>query len=206
MKSKKYKQSLNQAIKILSDLGISKDPFINYNINPINFYNSINDDNYTKELVNLVVNKTNNKNYEIFFKIQAKNYLDHLFNSYSEIELSMKKEEEKEEERKRNRFKSSDSKLEFSSNPLGYLVKEGENDIQKAIKLIEEANILYKEGKYVQCREILLRAYNYNAFNVDLLYNLFLTNYIIGDFELANDFLNKLFLIENIIELEYFRF
>jgi hypothetical protein len=206
MKSKKYKQSLNQAIKILSDLGISKDPFINFNIKPIDFYNSINDDNYTKELINLVVNKTNNKNYEIFFKTHAKNYLDHLFNSYSIIELSMEKEEEKEEERKRNRFKSSDSKLEFSSNPLGYLVKEGENDLQKAVKLIEEANILYKEGKYVQCREILLRAYNYNAFNVDLLYNLFLTNYIIGDFELANDFLNKLLLIENIKELEYFRF
>jgi hypothetical protein len=206
MKSGKYKQSLNQAIKILSDLGISKDPFMNFNIKPIDFYNSINDDNYTKELINFVINKINNKNYEIFFKIHAKNYLDHLFKSYSIIELSMEKEGEKEEERKRNRFKASDSKLEFSGNPLGYLVKEGENDLQKAVRLIEEANILYKEGKYVQCREILLRAYNYNAFNVDLLYNLFLTNYIIGDFSLANDFLNKLLLIEDIKELEYFRF
>jgi hypothetical protein len=206
MKSKKYKQSLSEAIKILSNLGISKDPFIDFNINPINFYNSLNDDNYIKELINFVVNKTNNKNYEIFFKIHAKNYLDHLFKSYSIIELSMEKEEEKEEERKRNRFKSSDSKLEFSGNPLGYLVKEGENDLQKAIKLIEEANILYKEKKYIQCREILLRAYNYNAFNVDLLYNLFLINYVIGDFALANDFLNKLLLIEDIKELEYFRF
>jgi hypothetical protein len=205
MKSKKYKQSLSQVIKILSNLGISEDPFINFNINPINFYNSLNDDNYIKELINFVVNKTNNKNYEIFFKAHAKNYLDHLFNSYSIIELSMEKEEEKEE-RKRNRFKASDSKLEFSGNPLGYLVKEAENDLQKAVKLIEEANILYKEGKYFQCREILLRAYNYNAFNVDLLYNLFLINYIIGDFALANDFLNKLSLIEDIKELEYFRF
>jgi hypothetical protein len=206
MKSKKYKQSLNQAIKILNNLDIYKDPFINFNINPINFYNSLNDDNYINELINFVVNKPNNKNYEIFFKTHAKNYLDHLFKSYSIIELSMEKEGEKEEERKRNRFKASDSKLEFSGNPLGYLVKEGENDLQKAIRLIEEANILYKEGKYVQCREILLRAYNYNAFNVDLLYNLFLTNYIIGDFSLANDFLNKLLLIEDIKELEYFRF
>jgi hypothetical protein len=206
MKSRKYKQNLIEAIKILDNLGISKDPFINFNIKPIDFYNSLNDDNYTKELINFVVNKTNNKNYEIFFENQAKNYLDHIFKSYSIIELLMEKEEEKEEERKRNRFKPSDSKLEFSGNPLGYLVKEGENDLQKAIKLIEEANILYKEGKYVQCREILLRAYNYNAFNVDLLYNLFLINYIIGDFELANDFLNKLLLIEDIKELEYFRF
>jgi hypothetical protein len=206
MKSKKYKQSLSEVTKILNNLGISKDPFINFNINPINFYNSLNDDNYIKELINFVVNKTNNRNHEIFFKNHAKNYLDHIFKSYSIIELLMEKEEEKEEERKRNRFKSSDSKLEFSGNPLGYLVKEGENDFQKAIKLIEEANILYKEGKYVQCREILLRAYNYNAFSVDLLYNLFLINYIIGDFALANDFLNKLLLIENIKELEYFRF
>jgi hypothetical protein len=206
MKSKKYKQSLNQAIKILNNLDIYKDPFINFNINPINFYNSLNDDNYINELINFAINKTNNKNYEIFFKIHAKNYLDHLFKSYSIIELSMEKEGEKEEERRRNRFKASDSKLEFSGNPLGYLVKEGENDLQKAVRLIEEANILYKEGKYVQCREILLRAYNYNAFNVDLLYNLFLTNYIIGDFSLANDFLNKLLLIEDIKELEYFRF
>jgi hypothetical protein len=206
MKSGKYKQSLNEVIKILSDLGISKDPFINFNIKPIDFYNSINDDNYINELINFVISKINNKNYEIFFKIHAKNYLDHIFNSYSIIELSMEKEEEKEEERKRNRFKSSDSKLEFSSNPLGYLVKEGENDLQKSVKLIEEANILYKEKKYIQCREILLRANNYNAFNVNLLYDLFLINYIIGDFALANDFLNKLLLIENIKELEYFRF
>jgi hypothetical protein len=206
MKSGKYKQSLIEATKTLNNLSIYKDPFINFNIKPIDFYNSINDNNYINELINFVISKTNNKNYEIFFKIHAKNYLDHIFKSYSIIELLMEKEEEKEEERKRNRFKASDSKLEFSGNPLGYLVKEGENDIQKAVRLIEEANILYKEGKYVQCREILLRAYNYNAFNVDLLYNLFLTNYIIGDFSLANDFLNKLLLIEDIKELEYFRF
>lgn len=205
MKGEKYKQILGKAVKILNDLDISKDPFINFNINPLNFYNSINDDNYIRELVNFVINKTNNKNYEIFFEDHAKNYLDHLFNSYSIIELVMEKEEEKEEERKRNKFKSSDSKLEFSANPLSYLVREGEGDLQKAIKLIEEATILYKERNYVQCREILLRAYNYNAFNVDLLYNLFLINYIIGNFTLANDFLNKLLLIEDIKELEYFR-
>ncbi|MGB9638826.1 MAG: hypothetical protein ACP5RD_05430 [bacterium] len=197
-------KKLNNAIKILKDLNFNKDPFMSFNINPLNFYNSLNNENYVNELVKFIVDKTNNENYKIFFIEFAKDYLDNIFNSYSLVDI-LEKVEEKEEERKRNKFKSSTSKLEFSSNPLSYLIKEGENDIEKAIKLIEEADLLFKEKKYYQCRDVLLRAYNYNGLNVNLLYNLFLINYIIGDFALATDFLNKLMLVEYIKELEYYR-
>ncbi len=200
-----HKKKLNEAIKILDNLNIFKDPFVQFNINPMNFYNSMDDNNYLSELVKVILDKTKNEKYETFFKEYAKNYLDNIFSSYSKVEMFLEKEEEKEEEKKRAKFKSSGSKLEFSSNPLSYLIKEGESDIEKASKLIEEANTLFKEKNYLQCRDILFRAYNYSSLNVNLLYNLFLVNYIVGDFALANDFLNKLMLVENIKELEYFR-
>lgn len=203
--NKIYKEKLNKAIKILDNLNIFKDPFVQFNINPLNFYNSIYDNNYINELVKFIVGKTKNDRYETFFREYAKDYLDNIFSSYSVVEMFLEKNEEREEEKKRVKFKSAGSKLEFSSNPLSYLIREGESDIEKAIKLIEEANTLFKEGKYLQCRDVLFRAYNYNSLNVSLLYNLFLINYIIGDFALSNDFLNKLILVENIQELEYFR-
>lgn len=196
-------KKLSNAINILKNLNINKDPFINFNINPLDFYNSLNKENYVNELVKSIVGKTNNENYKTFFNEFAKDYLDNILNSYCGVGI-FEKVDEKVEERKRNKFKTSTSKLEFSSNPLSYLIKEGENDIEKSIKLIEEAEFLFKEKKYYQCRDVLLRAYNYNSVNVNLLYNLFLVNYIIGDFALANDFLNKLMLVENIKELEYY--
>ena len=194
---KDYKNKLKKSVEILKNLDIKKDPFIQFNLIPIDYYKNIeNTYQYLKE-------KPLDNKYKTFFKDYAKEYLENIFSSYSEVNLKL--EQEKEEEGKRIKFRTSSSKVEFSRNPLSYLFKMEENDLDKAMNLIEKASLLFQEGRYNECKDVLFAAYNYNSVNVNLLYNLFLINYIVGEFFLANDFLNQLVLLEDFPELEYFK-
>lgn len=181
---------------------IDKDPFIILNLTPLKFLSGVGAPNPSK--IDLSEDKYSN-----FIKNHGKEYIINIIDSlcdmpivYSEI---LKEAKEKEEELKRNRgFKISEAKIEISPN----VIAKGIFDKQEQHKLKAACNYkiglsFYKEKNYNESRKAFEEAWNYDQNNPEIINNIFITNYLMGNFNKIPEIL-KIMAILGFKEIEFF--
>ena len=175
---------------------IDKDPFIFLNIIPLEFL-------YSK------IDNLSDDKYSNFIKNHGKEYLKNIIDSFCDMPLVyseiLKEAKEKEEELKRNRgFKISDAKVEISLNVLakGIFDKEGQHKLKAAYNY-KIGLSFYKEKNYNEARKAFEEAWNYDQNNPEIINNLFITNYLLGNFNKISEIL-KIMAILGFKEIEFF--
>lgn len=174
---------------------IDKDPFVQLNLVPLNYDFPTDDDS----------------KYTSFLKRYGKEYLNKIISSFlslPDIYISVLKDAEQKgliEEIKKNRgLKISDAKLELSQNIIVKgLFDKYEQDKFKAAYSFKLSCDFYKKKNYVDARKALEEALKYDPNNPYIIFNLFILNYLLGDFDKVQELL-KLMAILGFNEVDFF--
>ncbi|MCS6955002.1 MAG: tetratricopeptide repeat protein [Candidatus Calescibacterium sp.] len=166
---------------------IDKDPFVQLNLVPLNY--DIPTDNDSK--------------YADFLRRYGKEYINQISSSFlslPDMYIDVLKDAEKKgliEEIKKNRgLKISDAKLELSQNIIVKgLFDKYEQDKFKAAYSFKLSYDFYKNKNYIDAKKSLEESLKYDPNNPYVIFNLFIINYLLGNFDKVQELLNLMFIL-----------
>ncbi len=158
---------------------IEKDPFVKLNIKPLDYMKN-------KDLkINQETLQYYKKEFE-FIQNNGLNYIQDIKKCYLDLPEIYRELLSKEEdiETKYKGFKIADSSIELNSNIMikGIFLENRQDKIKAAYKY-KLATFYYKQFEYKESKKALQEAINYDSNNFYIINNLFILNYLLGEFE-----------------------